>query len=213
MTHAKGHTGHAAHRTTNNRMDYVDAEILHDLPRGFGDVLERKHREAHAIDLAGFGIDRRGSRGTEAAAERVHANDEVAIGVDRVFAADHILPPARRRILDAGRHVGGRRQAREDQDGIISRLVELAPGFVGEGRRFEVARTVHAKVALVGHVFSRSVHRPSYFLTRFISRARLRSWRGVSLLRRPLYGLSLVLKVSRTGVPLSLNALRKRLTR
>ena len=42
-----------------------------------------------------------------------------------------------------------------------------------------------------------------YFLTRFISRLRLRCWRGVNLFRPPLNGLSRDLKDSLTGVPLS----------
>ena len=50
-------------------------------------------------------------------------------------------------------------------------------------------------------------------LANCLSRARLRSWLGVSLLRRPLYGLSLDLNCRRTGVPRSLNTLRKWLTR
>jgi hypothetical protein len=46
-----------------------------------------------------------------------------------------------------------------------------------------------------------------------MSLLRFRSCLGVSLLRRPLYGLSLVLNVNLIGVPVSLKVLRNRLTR
>ena len=63
------------------------------------DVFDRQVREIQPVGEAGGRIDRCRARRTEAAAERIHADDEVAIGVDGLAGTDHLFPPARRGIL------------------------------------------------------------------------------------------------------------------
>ena len=62
------------------------------------------------------------------------------------YPGRHLFPPARRRILGARRRMRGRRQAGEDQDRVVARGVELAPGLVGDrrthaGRRRDASET------------------------------------------------------------------------
>ncbi len=77
------------------RVELLDAQRAHDLVAAARDVLDRQLREIRA--------DRRwpvagsieaGPGGAEAAAQRIHADDEVAVGVDGLAGADHLLPPA-----------------------------------------------------------------------------------------------------------------------
>ncbi len=64
-------------------------------------VADRDDREPRPVGLARGRLDRRRSRGPLAAAERVRAHDEEALGVDRQPGADHALPPPWRRMTRA----------------------------------------------------------------------------------------------------------------
>ena len=109
-----------------------DAERAHHFVAAARDVLDRQVGEIEPIGQARSRIDRGRARGTEAAAQRIHADDEVTIGVDGLAGADHLFPPALRWILRRRRRVRRGRQPGEQQDGVVARRVELAPGFVGD---------------------------------------------------------------------------------
>ena len=57
-------------------------------------VGDRDHGEVRAVRPAGRGIERRRPGRAAAAAEQIGADDEVAIGVERLAGADHAVPPA-----------------------------------------------------------------------------------------------------------------------
>src|SRR5579859_8086061 len=110
--------------------------------RGARDVLDREFREIHGVASAGDGIDRGGTGGSEAAAERIDADYEVTAGVEREIRPDHFLPPAWTRVLLGGRGMGRWRQSREQQNGVVTLRVELAPALVGDARRVQCATAV-----------------------------------------------------------------------
>ena len=89
--------------------------------------------------LAGGGIDRGGTGRYLAAAQRVHADDEVAARVDGSAWADHGFPPAGRRILCARGGMCAGRQAGQDQHRVVARGRQFAPGFVGQSCADELA--------------------------------------------------------------------------
>ena len=66
--------------------------------------------------------------GALAAAEDVGADDERAVGVERAAGTDERLPPA---AVAAGAAVAG--EGVEDENGVVARGVQPAPGAVGEG--------------------------------------------------------------------------------
>src|SRR5690606_11005127 len=88
----------------------------------------------------------------EAAAERVHADDEIAPRVDRSAGTDDLLPPAGRLVEHARCRVRGRGHAGEDKYRIAARSVELAPRLIGNRRLKQGAAPVHRKLARHGEV-------------------------------------------------------------
>src|SRR5690242_6853915 len=97
--------------------------------RGGGHVLDGEFREGRAVGLAASRVDGRGSSGSVAAAQGVHADDVELVGVDGLAGTEHLLPPAGGRILAAGGGVGGGREAGEQQQYVVLGGVELAPGL------------------------------------------------------------------------------------
>src|SRR5690606_7948410 len=102
-------------------------------------VLDAQLGKLQPPGLAGGGVYRSGAAAALAAAQRVHADHEPAIGVDRLARAEHGLPPAGLGILRMAGGVGAGRKAGEDEDGVVAGGVEPAPGLVGHAAAAQLA--------------------------------------------------------------------------
>ena len=112
---------HAAHRAAGDREQRVDAEMVEQHRLRAHHVADGDDRKIEAPRLAGLRIGRGRPGRAHAAADHVRADDEIALGVDRLAGADHGLPPAR--LAGDRMHVGdmlvaGQRVA--DQDGVAA---------------------------------------------------------------------------------------------
>ena len=116
MAHAPLQHLHAAHRGADHRDDVVDAEVVHQLLLRGHHVADQEFREFHAR-LRG-GVRRRGG---QPVADRVGADDEVLVGVERLAGADQEIE-AVMIAADGGDH----------QDRVRFLLVELAVRDVGD---------------------------------------------------------------------------------
>ena len=109
------------------------------------DVLDREVRKAQAVALAGRRIHRGGPGGAEAAAERIDADDEEAVG-SRSRAPGPPCPatsPRRGSCAEAAACADGERPG-EQQDRVVARGVERSPGLVGDARAVQRAAAPHA---------------------------------------------------------------------
>jgi len=140
-----GERAHAAHRAADEASQFGDPEAADGFVRRIGDVFQRELGKGQAVGGARIRIDRRGAGGALVAAERVDADDEIAVGVEGLAGADHVVPPARRRILGVGRGVGARRKAGEDQHRVAAVAVQRAPGFVRDACAMQFAAAFHAE--------------------------------------------------------------------
>ena len=143
MTGEEGERGHAAHRIADHAGQALDAEGAHDVQRGVGAVLDGQLGEIEPVEVAGPRIDRGRTGGALAAAQRIDADDEPAVAVDRLARAEHRFPPAFGGIAGIGGGVRVGREAGEDQYGVVARGVERAPGFVGDARIVQGAAAFH----------------------------------------------------------------------
>jgi hypothetical protein len=135
--------GHAAHRVADQAGQLVDAECAHHLDRGIGHVLDRQLGKAQAVQLAGGRVDRGRAGGALAAAQRVDADHEPAVGIDRLARAQHCFPPAGGGVAGVGRGVRIRRQPGDDKDGVAGLGIQRAPGLIGHMRADQLAAAFH----------------------------------------------------------------------
>ena len=132
---------HAAHRAAGDREQRVDAEMVEQHRLRAHHVADGDDGKFEAPGLAGPGIGRGRAGRAHAAAEHVRADDEIAVGVDRLAGADHGLPPAG--LAGDRMHVGDMLVAGErvaDQDGVAALGVERAVGLVGDLERRRARR-------------------------------------------------------------------------
>ena len=126
---------HAAHRSADDAEQLVDAEVIDQAHLRIDHVADGDDGEVEAVGLARARVDRGGPRRAHAAAEDVGADDEEAVGVDRLAGADERRPPAGlagHRVLARDVLVARQRVADEDGVGLVG--VERAVGLVGDAR-------------------------------------------------------------------------------
>src|SRR5256886_3118375 len=122
---------HAPERGAHDSVEPLDPERAHGLEARARDILDREIRKRQAIGLAGCRIDGSRSGRSEAAAERVDADDEEALGIDGQARPHHSLPPPVARI-GGGRGGASRRpETGGQQPRARPRRLECRPGFPG----------------------------------------------------------------------------------
>ncbi|MNN33750.1 hypothetical protein D3C81_1475200 [compost metagenome] len=138
---APGQRLHAAEAAAHDRGELRDAERVGHARLRIDPVLHRHHREGRAIRLAGRGIHAHRPGRAEARTQVVDADDEEAVGVERLARTHHVVPPAQvARVVgvDAGDMVRGVERVAH-QHRVGARRVERAVGLdhqvvAGEGR-------------------------------------------------------------------------------
>ena len=141
---------HAAHRAAGDAEQLVNAEMVHQHGLGAHHVGNGHHRQVEPPGLARFRIDRGGTGAAHAAADHIRADDEIAVGIDRLAGTDHGLPPAG--LAGDRMHIGHvlvARQGMADQHRIGLRRVQRSVGLVGDGERRQVDAGIHFQ-GLVG---------------------------------------------------------------
>ena len=136
---------HAPERGAHDGVEALDAERAHGLEPRTRDVLDREIGKRQPIRLAGCRIDRSRPGRSEAAAERVDADDEEALGVDGQSRPHHPLPPPIARIGGGGGGVSRRREAGEQQQRIVARRILPPPGLIGDARAVQHPAAPHGK--------------------------------------------------------------------
>ena len=104
---------HAAHRAADHAEQLLDAEVIDQRHLRVDHVADGDDGKVDAPGLAGVGVDAGGAGRAHAAAEHVGADDEEAVGVDRLARARPSSPTSRAcRSRDEGLPRTGRRSAR-----------------------------------------------------------------------------------------------------
>ncbi len=132
---------HAAEASAHHGGPAVDTQAIGETRLRVDPVLDGDDREVGTPRLAGGGIVRRGPARAEAAAEVVHADDEEAVGIERLARTHHVVPPADVVLvtLVVAGDVMRRVQRMADQHGVAAVGIERAVGLVGELERIERA--------------------------------------------------------------------------
>ena len=167
---------HAAHRSAGDGEQRVDAEMVEQHRLRAHHVADGDDRKFETVGLAGLRIDRGRPGRAHAAADHVGADDEIALGVDRLAGTDHGFPPA---VLPGHRMhardmlVAGQRMA--DQDGVAALGIEPAIGLVGDLER----RQLDAGIELERLVGPEPHHERLARAVRLARAARLLAWTEV----------------------------------
>ena len=129
-----GQNLHAAHRAADHREKPLDSEMLDEFLLRPDHVADRHRREIEAPEFARFVLVRAARPGrAHAAAEHIGADDEIAVGIDRLAGPHHGLPPAglagqRMRLGDI--LIAGQRMADQDRVGPVR--VQPSVGAIGD---------------------------------------------------------------------------------
>ena len=111
-----------------------NAEVIEQQGLRAHHVGDADHRERQPPRLAGLRIDLAGPARAHAAPQHVDAENAVAVGVERLAAADHDFPPPRLagdRMRFGDELIAGQRMAHDDDVGFVG--VELAVHLIGDG--------------------------------------------------------------------------------
>jgi hypothetical protein len=128
---------HAAEAAAEHRRQPLDAEGIDETGLRIDPVFHRDDREVAAVGppvRGGIGIRARRPGRAEARARVVDADDEEAIGVERLARTDQVVPPAfalRLPWIRAGDMVR-RVEGVADENGVAAARVQAAVGLVGE---------------------------------------------------------------------------------
>lgn len=120
---------HAAEAAAHYRRELADAEAVGHARLGVDPVFHRDHREARAVGLAGLRMRAHRAGRAEARAEVVDADDEEAVGVDRLARPDHVVPPADLALGMHARHVVRGVERVADEHGVGALGIERAVGL------------------------------------------------------------------------------------
>ena len=136
---------HAAHGAAEHAQHVGNAEMIEQPRLRPHHVGDGDDRELEPVRAPGRRVDRARPGRAHAAADHVRADDEEAIGVDRLARADHDLPPARLagdRMGVGDMLVAGQRMT--DQHEVRLGGVERAVGLIGHGIRRRARRRSRA---------------------------------------------------------------------
>jgi len=138
---------HGAHGAAGDREQLVDPQMVDQQALRAHHVGDRDDREVQPVRLAGGGVGLLGPDRAQAAAQHVGADDEIAVGVERLARPHHQVPPSRL----AGDRVGFgdelvARQRMADEDGVRSVCIQRAVCLVGEREGAELGSAVQAQL-------------------------------------------------------------------
>jgi len=125
---------HAAEAAAHHRRPGADAEPVGEPRLRVDPVLDGDEREVRAPRRPGLRMDRRRPARAEAASEVVDADDEEAVGVERLARAHHVVPPADVALVafvPAGDVMRGVERV-ADEHRVARVGVQRAVGLVGE---------------------------------------------------------------------------------
>ena len=132
---------HPAHRAAGDAEQLLDAERVEQHRLGAHHVAHGDEREVEPVGLAGRGIDLGRPARAHAAAEDIGADDEEAVGVDRLAGADHHGHQPGLPVTGLSPMTNwSPRQRVADQDRVRARRVERAVGHVGARSRAPATR-------------------------------------------------------------------------